>query len=88
MGEDAGRFFLTQMVESLDYMHTKRVVHRDLKLENILLDDKLNLHGNGLTNRITLKFVSGAGVIFLDYFQVHAKIADMPAPAMGFPLIA
>lgn len=54
----------------------------------ILPHDKLNLHGNGLTNRITLKFVSGAGVIFLDYFQVHAKIADMPAPAMGFPLIA
>lgn len=43
MGEDAGRFFLMQMVESLDYMHTKRVVHRDLKLENILIDDKLNL---------------------------------------------
>lgn len=39
MGEDAGRFFLSQMVESLDYMHQRRVVHRDLKLENILVDD-------------------------------------------------
>ena len=43
MGEDAGRFFLTQMVEAIEYMHTRRVVHRDLKLENILIDDKLNL---------------------------------------------
>ena len=43
MGEDAGRFFLMQMVESLEYMHSRRVVHRDLKLENILIDDELNL---------------------------------------------
>lgn len=43
MGEDAGRFFLAQMLDSLDYMHGKRVVHRDLKLENILIDDQLNL---------------------------------------------
>merc|ERR1711976_710851 len=33
MGEDAGRFFI----------HQRRVVHRDLKLENILIDDNLNL---------------------------------------------
>jgi serine/threonine protein kinase len=43
MGEDAGRFFLLQMVESMEYMHSRRVVHRDLKLENILIDDQLNL---------------------------------------------
>lgn len=43
MGEDAGRFFLHQMLESVDYMHSRRVVHRDLKLENILIDDNLNL---------------------------------------------
>ena len=43
MGEDAGRFFLHQMLDSIEYMHSRRVVHRDLKLENILIDDQLNL---------------------------------------------
>merc|ERR1712113_1038102 len=43
MGEDAGRFFLHQMLDSVDYMHNRKVVHRDLKLENILVDDNLNL---------------------------------------------
>merc|ERR1711981_517778 len=43
MGEDAGRFFLHQMLDSVEYMHSRRVVHRDLKLENILVDDNLNL---------------------------------------------
>lgn len=43
MGEDAGRFFFHQMLETLEYMHSRKVVHRDLKLENILLDNDLNL---------------------------------------------
>jgi len=43
MGEDGGRFFLHQMIEVLEYMHGKGVVHRDLKLENILVDDNMNL---------------------------------------------
>lgn len=43
MGEDAGRFFLWQLIDSVEYMHTRHVVHRDLKLENILIDEQLNL---------------------------------------------
>jgi serine/threonine protein kinase len=43
MGEDAGRFFALQMLDALEYMHSKRVVHRDLKLENILMDENLNM---------------------------------------------
>ena len=43
MGEDYGRFFLGQMIEVVSYMQGKGVVHRDLKLENILVDDQMNL---------------------------------------------
>lgn len=43
MGEDAGRFFMMQLLDSVQYMHNLRCVHRDLKLENILVDDNLNL---------------------------------------------
>lgn len=43
MGEDGGRLFLSQMVDVLSYMQSKNVVHRDLKLENILVDEQLNL---------------------------------------------
>lgn len=43
MGENGGKFFLSQMLDVLSYMHGKGVVHRDLKLENILVDENMNL---------------------------------------------
>ena len=43
MGEDVGRFFAHQMLDSIEYMHSHCVVHRDLKLENILVDEYVNL---------------------------------------------
>lgn len=43
MGEDVGRYFATQMLNSIDYMQQNRVCHRDLKLENIMVSDKGDL---------------------------------------------
>ena len=43
LGEEGGRFFFKQMINALDYMHSKKISHRDLKLENILIDRDLNL---------------------------------------------
>lgn len=42
-GEDGGRFFLRQMLDVLEHLQSNKVSHRDLKLENILVDDQLNL---------------------------------------------
>ena len=43
MGENAGRFFMMQLLDALEFMHNKGVVHWDVKLENILVDEQLNL---------------------------------------------
>lgn len=43
MGEECGRYFMMQMLDVIEFMHGKGVAHRDLKLENILVDDKMNL---------------------------------------------
>jgi serine/threonine protein kinase len=43
MGEECGRFFMSQMLDVIEFMHGKGVAHRDLKLENILVDHTMNL---------------------------------------------
>ena len=43
MGEDYGRFFFSQILDCLEYLHSNNVAHRDIKLENILVDEEINL---------------------------------------------
>jgi MAP/microtubule affinity-regulating kinase len=40
--EEMGRRFFRQIAESVKYIHSKSIVHRDLKMENIIIDDKNN----------------------------------------------
>lgn len=41
--EPEARFFLVQIVGAIQYLHSRRVIHRDLKLGNIFFDPEMNL---------------------------------------------
>ena len=43
MIERVARHKFKQIVSAVAYCHSKRVVHRDLKAENLLLDSNLNI---------------------------------------------
>jgi len=43
VGELVSRFFLKQLLDSLEYLQENQIVHRDLKLENILVNSKMEL---------------------------------------------
>ena len=41
--EPVARYYFKQLLEGLEYCHNKGVAHRDLKLENLLIDDQFKL---------------------------------------------
>ncbi|CAM8955677.1 unnamed protein product [Rhodiola kirilowii] len=41
--EDEARRFFQQLMHAIDYIHSRGVCHRDLKLENVLLDGSSNI---------------------------------------------
>ncbi|EHA8590549.1 putative CBL-interacting protein kinase 24 [Cocos nucifera] len=41
--EDESRWYFQQLIDAVDYCHSKGVHHRDLKHENLLLDSRGNL---------------------------------------------
>eukprot|EP00834_Sanchytrium_tribonematis_P004878 NODE_264_length_11354_cov_1.067170.p3 type:complete len:434 gc:universal NODE_264_length_11354_cov_1.067170:4469-5770(+) len=43
LNESESRKFFKQIVSAIEYCHGRHVLHRDLKLENLLLDDHMNI---------------------------------------------
>lgn len=43
LSERETRKYVQQMVHALDYLHAIGVCHRDLKAENLMLDDNMNI---------------------------------------------
>ena len=43
---DLTRYYFKQLVEAVEYLHSQNLVHRDLKMENLLMDENFNLKIN------------------------------------------
>lgn len=52
--EPETRYFVKQIVEACIYLHEKRIIHRDLKLGNLFLNDdmEIKIGDFGLATRI------------------------------------
>jgi polo-like kinase 1 len=41
--EPEARYFMHQLLLGVKYLHENKIIHRDLKLENLLLNDDMEL---------------------------------------------
>lgn len=41
--EPEARYYMTQLLKGVHYLHNNRVIHRDLKLGNIFLNDDMEV---------------------------------------------
>ena len=54
MDENLAKHFFKQLITGIGYIHHKKILHRDIKLENILIDNlgELKITGFGLSKEI------------------------------------
>lgn len=72
LSEEMVQFVIRQIISGLEYMHNHNIVHRDIKLENILLN--FNSVSNTLApNQDSIKLDYNK----VDFFDCTIKIADL-----------
>jgi len=62
--EPIARYYFKQLIDAIEFLHTNNVVHRDLKLENLLLDDNYDLKIADFGLSTTVESSYGGGVMF------------------------
>lgn len=57
-------FYFKKLIDALEFLHQKNVVHRDLKLENLLLDENFDLKIGDFGLSTTVESSYGYGIMY------------------------
>lgn len=62
-GENYGRFLFTRIIEGIDACHNANIVHRDIKMENIMIDSQWNVKISDFGFATLIKGKKGNGIL-------------------------
>ena len=78
MTEDVARFYLSEIVCALEYLHEQDIVYRDLKTENVMLDSKghvriidFGLSKMNMSEGVTTNTFCGTGKTGVQQFVIN-----------------
>ena len=78
--EEIVQHLMRQIVEGVKYLHSKRIIHRDLKLENILVNFENEMDKNNLNMlKSTVKIIDFG-------FATHLNSSNLTYSAIGSPI--
>ena len=67
LDENETRKYIRQIVSAVDHMHRGHVIHRDIKLQNFMLDQNNDIVIIGKMKTILKKSVRSISLIFIDF---------------------
>lgn len=69
--EPETRFYMHQILLGVQYLHSKRIIHRDLKLGNLFLDDDLHVKIGDFGLAAKIEFEGNKHMLLSLYIEMH-----------------